>query len=113
MGPAEVFWLSRLSTGTFSFEDRINLGGHFPPQCYVNQYSTVLKSDIAKDGTLSATWTRPLILNEPKYADIIEGNTVTVIAAWGNQTNASSSSCVGANVAWSQHTFVGTSDIQF
>lgn len=119
MGPAEVFWLSRLSGGAFSFEDRVNLGGHFPPTCLVNRLSTLVHGNVEADGTLHATWTRPALVNSSivtnkYYVDVARGSTASVIAAWGNRTGAQSDACgLAGSGGWSQHKLVGVGYMNF
>jgi hypothetical protein len=114
MGVAEVFWLSQLSTGELSFEDRVNLGGHYPPTCLVAQLSLVTSFTVEKDGSFHATWTRVASPNLKYYLDIAPGTTVTSIAAWGNSTGAQGERCgLAGSGGWSQHVLTGTMNVTF
>lgn len=113
MGPSQVAWLSRLSTGDFAFEDRVNLGGHFPPTCLVAQLSTAT-GYIGTDGSIHASWTRKGAVNEKYYLDISSGTSVIGIAAWGNRTGSQSAGCgLAGSGGWSQHAVTGAMGVTF
>jgi len=94
MGPAEVFWLSALSNGAPSFEDRVNPGGHAASVCAPAQLSHVLAAAADASGTLTATWTRPLELAPTAgYVNISEGAPRAVIAAWSSDLARPGAAC--------------------
>ena len=97
MAPAEVFWISHLSNGAVTIEDRFNPHKHDAPVC-TKQISTGAGQQ-GNDGTLTAQWSRPLIASGEGLTSITPGKTVSVIAAWGTLDGQASKSCE----TWDKH----------
>lgn len=107
MAPAEVLWASRLSSDVVSAEDRINPEGHAPPVCLNPQVSTT-NGTLAADGSITASWTRPLAVNTSGYVDLVPGSTYHIIAAWAFKKDLQGKACSGG---WPEHKNVYTSSI--
>lgn len=82
MAPAEVFWLSKIANGSVTVEDRYNANGHSAPACLPAPVSTQLSGSVSSDGSISATWSRPLAVNGTGLVAITPGTKMSVIAAW-------------------------------
>jgi len=100
MSPAEVFWLSRLKNDTVVLEDRYNSAGHNAPACITPQVSTVIATNLDSDGTISASWSRPLVVNGTGLITITPGTEMNTIAAWAVLKDQQASSC---EMGWGEH----------
>ena len=102
MAPAEVFWISALSDGNVSVEDRFNARGHAAPACTLAQASTQLSGSVLSDGTIMASWSRPLAVNTsvPGLMTIVPGQSVRVIAAWAEKKDQQAAPCL---MGWGEH----------
>ena len=102
MAPAEVFWVSKLGNNSVTVEDRYNADGHAAPACVPTPISTQLSGSVASDGSISASWSRPLAVNGTGLVSIVPGVQVNVIAAWAVvDVFKGKSSC---EMGWTEHT---------
>ena len=108
MGNAEVFWVSVLSNGVVSVEDRFNPKGHDAPVC-VTQQSKGNGSVDPKTGIVTATWVRPLNATGEGFASISSGSSFRTIAAWGT----SSQQATPCQMGWHEHKYTGSGSTTF
>lgn len=87
MYPASMWVLTVTPTSSIRLEDRMSVG-HVVPTCFQRQLSTLLSAALLTNGTIVATWTRPLVV-PPAFAKLgyidITSSNMTLIAAglWG------------------------------
>ena len=78
-------------------EDRDSFVGYRSPPCYAKQVSQLLAAS-SVDGTLLATWTRPLnlpqALTDAHFINITLGANMTLIGASSTSTAPASAPCV-------------------
>lgn len=110
MGPSEVFFLSRLKNDTVIVEDRYNSGGHNPPVCITPQVSTFLSGNLDSDGTITGSWSRPLLVNGTGLITIVPGTSMNSIAAWAVLKDQQVNSC---EMGWKEHASTYSSTTTF
>ena len=109
MGNAEVFWISLLSTGQVSVEDRFNPKGHDSPVC-VQQVSKGAGAVDGATGALTATWTRPLNVSGTGLAPIASGQSFHAISAWAGRKSQQATACAAG---WPEHSATGSATLKF
>lgn len=110
MGNAEVFFVSVLSNGVVSVEDRFNPKGHDAPVCVTQQLIGASGSVNSATGVVTAKWTRPLNATGSGYASITSGATLHTIAAWGSASHQQATPC---QTGWSKHSYTGSGTTTF
>lgn len=97
MFPADVTAVVQSTGPSYFLEDRDSYIGYRSPPCYAKQLSYLLSASTT-NGTLSASWTRPLTLDPTllsmHYQDIRRGPLgMTLIAASSADTSAAAQRC--------------------
>lgn len=110
MGNAEVFFVSVLSSGVVSIEDRFNPKGHDAPICVTQSLTGASGAVSSANGAVTAKWTRPLNASGSGYASITPGATLRMIAAWGSASRQEATPC---QTGWKEHSYTGSGSTTF
>jgi len=110
MGNAEVFFVSVLSSGVVSIEDRFNPKGHDAPICVTQSLTGASGAVSSANGAVTAKWTRPLNATGSGYANITPGSTLRMIAAWGSASRQEATPC---QTGWKEHSYTGSGSTTF
>lgn len=100
----------RVAARCFHAQDRYNPSGHAAPVCVQQQISTTLAGAVAADGSITATWTRPLSAAGVGLAPIVPGQTYRAIAAWGSSNGRQNHTCAPG---WPEHSTTGSAQVTF